>query len=105
MHCCKACALSYVQHKSDRKVTTIRATKPGEQIFINVARPYTRAMEGICYIVQVVENYTRIGFCYFIRSRDMIGNGFKSLLKKLKHLDKNVEYIQCNSAGKNKKFL
>ena len=93
MCCCEACALSYAKHKPVRKMTTIQATRPGEQLFINAAGPYTRAMGGIRYIVQVVDNYTRMGFIYFIKTRDEIGSGFESLLKKLNQLGKKVEYI------------
>ena len=49
--------------------------------------------EELLYIVQVVNNYTRMGFCYFIKSKDEIGSGFESLLKKLNQLGKKVEYI------------
>ena len=102
---CEACALSSAQHKPVRKLTTIRATRPGERLYVDAAGPYTRAMGGIRYIMQIVDDYSRFGFCYFLKSRDEIGIGFESLLKKLKQLDRKVDYVRCDNAGENERYI
>ena len=37
---CKACAMSKSKHKPVKKFTTVKATKPGERVFIDAAGPY-----------------------------------------------------------------
>ena len=46
-----------------------------------------------------------MGFCYFIKSKDNIGSGFNKLINKFKTYDRKVEYVRCNNAGENKKYI
>ena len=88
-----------------RKQTTIRATEAGERIFVDTARPYKKAINGICYWVEVVNNFTRMGFCYFVKNRDEIGKGFLTLISKFKVHGKRVRFIRCDNARENGKYI
>ena len=41
---CEACALSKAKHKVVRKVTQVKATRPGERLFVDIGGPFTKAL-------------------------------------------------------------
>jgi len=62
---CEACAMSKAKQKPVKKFTAVRSSTPGECLFIDTAGLYHVGVGGVKYWVQVVDNYTRIEYCFF----------------------------------------
>ena len=56
------------------KTTKTRSTNLRERIFVDTTSLFATAIEGTKYWVQVVDNATRLGFCYFMKKKDEIGD-------------------------------
>lgn len=102
---CEACAISKARQKPVRKATSIRATRAGERLFIDTAGPYHAGINGNRYLVQIVDDYTRMGFSYFIKTKDSIGTGFEQILSQFNVLNKQVKYLRADNARENKKYV
>lgn len=55
--------------------------------------------------MQVVDSYTWMGFCCFLKSRDQIAGGLETLLNKFKVYKHSTKYIRCDNAGENKSHV
>src|SRR5687767_6874875 len=74
MKSCEACALSKAKRKPIKKVTLTKASVPGEQLYIDTTGPFQLGVQSQRYMVQVVDDYTRYGFNYFLPTKDGIGD-------------------------------
>jgi hypothetical protein len=79
MENCQSCALSKARKKATKKYMLVKATLPSDCLFINAAGPYAKGLNGIRYMVQTVDDHTCMGFCYFIKTQDQIGEGSRKL--------------------------
>ena len=102
---CESCELSKAKHKVVKKATLVRAKIPGERLFVDTAGPYSKAINGTRYWVQVVDDHTRMGFCYFLKSKDQIGGGLEILLAKFKVYNYKTKYLRCDNAGENEAYV
>ena len=102
---CEACIMSKAKQKPVKKFTTVRSSTPGKRLFNDTAGPYHVGVGGVKYWVQVVDNYTRIGYCFFIKSKSEIGIGFNKLIDNFKLHDQRVKFMCCDNAGENKAYL
>lgn len=55
--------------------------------------------------MQVVDDFSRMGFSYFIKTKDAIGGGFKQLLNRFNLLNNKVEFIRCDNSGENERYV
>ena len=83
----------------------VRATRPGERVFLDIARPYAKALNGVKYWAQVVDNFSQMGFTYFLQSKADIAHGFNTLHSCFKAYRHPIKYIQCNTSGENTKYV
>ena len=72
MRPCEACLTYKSKQKPVPKTTKMRSTTPGERIFVDTTGPFATAIKGTKYWVQVVDDATRLGFCYFMKKKDEI---------------------------------
>lgn len=93
MKACKACLLCKGKQNPMRKITWLRAGMPGEHLFINSTGPFSTAHGGTQYWVQVVDDKTRIGFCYFLKVKSNIAIGLERLLHGIQKYGYSVKYI------------
>ncbi len=58
LQACEGCALSKAQAKSMSKLSTVQATTPGEQIFLDMSGPYTSSIVGSKCWIMFVDDYS-----------------------------------------------
>src|SRR5688572_2514827 len=83
------------------KRTTLKSNIPGKRIFVDTTGPFSVSVEGHKYWVQVVDDATWMGFCYFLKLRSDIANGLVKILLGIRKYGYKVCFLRCNNAGKN----
>src|SRR5687767_9710436 len=46
-----------------------------------------------------------MGFCYFIKAKDEIGEGLTQFIRKARVYGHKIKYLRCNGAGENTKHV
>ena len=97
--------MSKAKHKPIRKFTKIKSNIPGESLFVDIGGLYKKAINGIQYWVQVVDDCTRMGFCYFLKHKGDVAAGLETLLNKFKIYKHTPRYLHCDNTGENEKQI
>lgn len=102
---CDACMACKSKRKPIPKVTKSRSSMPGEKIFVDTTGPFASALDGMKYWTQVVDDATRVRYCYFLKTQNQIGDGLLKIVDRVKKYGHDVVKIRCNNARKNKKHI
>ena len=106
MKSCEGCGLAMAKQKKISKITKTRAEKKGERIFVDLSGPYPTTLGGTNYQVHVVDDFTRIGFVGFLKTKDKLKEWLKEkILKVFKSSRNPVKFIRMDNAGENKKAV
>ena len=98
---CKACMLAKAKQLVIKRATNLKAKDPGECLFVDTTGPFTRSHEGFKYWVQVVDNATKMGFCFFMGAKSDIGEGLSKVVTGIKKYGYAIKFFRCNNAGEN----
>jgi hypothetical protein len=96
---CEGCGFAKAKAKAVSKTTTTKVTKPGERLFLDTTGPFSPTLSGYKFWIQVVDDYTRHGFCEFNKNKKGMGVFIRKLLSKLRAMDMPTKYLRCNNAG------
>lgn len=66
---CPACLQAKTKQKAVCKITWLRASLPGERIFVDSTGSFMPSIGGIKYWVQANDNKTRMKFCFVTKQR------------------------------------
>ena len=69
---CDACRMAKAKAKGVKKQTETRSTIPGERMYIDISGPFSVSLGGSKYWMQAVDDATRMGFIYFMKTKDEI---------------------------------
>ena len=64
--------LAKSKSKEVKKLTMTKSKTPGENIYVDLIGPFHLSLGGSKYWVQIVDNASRMGFSYFIKTKDQI---------------------------------
>jgi hypothetical protein len=81
------------------KTTTTKATEPGERLFLDASGPFTPALNGYKFWIQVVDDFTRHGFCEFNKNKKGMGAFIRKIIVKLRALGMTAKHLRCDNAG------
>ena len=98
---CEGCALTRAKQKALAKTTLLKATQPGERMFIDVAGPYPSTKKGTKYIASAVDDFSRWGMLAGLTTKSQLATWFEEQLLKLKAQGYKMKYIRCDNAGEN----
>jgi len=59
----EACAIHKAKQKSVKKVTSNKAEKVGERMYMDISGSFNPSIGGSTYWVLVVDDYSWMGFC------------------------------------------
>lgn len=62
-------------------------------------------MNGYKYWIQVVDDYTRYGFCEFNKAKTGMAAFTRKLIVKLRALDMTPKYLHCDNAQEHLKDM
>jgi hypothetical protein len=80
---CEGCGCAKAKAKAVSKTTTTKATEPGERLFLDTSGPFTPALNGHKFWIQVVDDFTRHGFCEFNKNKKGMGVFIRKIIVKL----------------------
>ena len=52
-----------------REFTNKKLYIVGEKIFVDITGPFTSSLAGVNCWIQIVNNASKMGFCYFLRNK------------------------------------
>ncbi len=105
MPLCGACALAKARAKGVSKTTSIKATRPGERLFVDLSGPYKKSQANSEYWMLVIDDYSGKAWSSFLKTKSAMSCQLREFLKWFKSREMETKYIRCDAAGENKKYL
>ena len=99
---CEACALHKTKQKAVKKVTKNIATEVGGRMFMDMSGPFHPSIGGSRYWVLVVDDFSRMGFCGFLKEKNNLASWMMKLIQFVEVQGYHVKIIRCDNAGENK---
>ena len=90
---CEACKLAKANQKAIARTTVTIAKEPAKRMFVDISGPFTPSIGGAKYWLQIVNEFSRIGFCFFMKAKSKIGHFVLKYINKVKKLSPKVKYI------------
>ena len=105
MNACEGCGFAKAKAKAVSKTTTLKATKPGERLYLDTTGPFSPTLNGHKYWIQVVDDYSRHGFWEFNKTKKGMGIFIRKLVESLRAKDMKTLYLRCDNAGEHLKDM
>jgi hypothetical protein len=102
---CEGCGYAKARAKAVSKTTKTKATKPGERLFLDTTGPFSPTLKGYKYWIQVVDDYTRHGFCEFNKQKTGMGTFIRKIITNLRAMGLETKYLRCDNAGEHLKAM
>jgi hypothetical protein len=103
---CEGCGfLAKAKAKAVSKTTSTKATKPGERLFLDTSGPFSPTLNGYKCWIQVVDDFTRYGFCEFNKNKKGMGAFIRKLIEKLRAMGMETKSLRCDNAGEHMKDM
>lgn len=90
---CNSCQMAKAKRKQIRKFMTTRSTVPKERVVVDLTRPFTPTIGGSKYLMEVVDNTTRMRFCYFLKQKYKIGQRMSQFINQASILNHSFKII------------
>ena len=74
-------------------------------MYIDVTGPFKESLGGSKYWMQAVDDATRMGFVYFMRTKVEVRDKLVLLIAQARRLDLVVKIIRCDNSGENTEHL
>ncbi len=88
--------------KNIPKTTQVKATRPGERLFVDISSMKNRSLGGSKFWALVVDNFSDCILGKFFSKKSDLSKNIIPILKQLFVKGKEVKYIRCDNAGENK---
>jgi hypothetical protein len=98
---CDGCLRAKAKRKAISKISTSKATKPGERICIDISGPYTPSIIGSIYWGNMVDENTNKTWNAYMKKKSEFPAAVLALCDKLKADGKEIKFIRCDNAGEN----
>jgi len=69
---CDACRMAKARAKGVKKHTDTSSNTPGERVYNNLTGPFSPSLGRSKHWMQAADDYTRMGFMYFLKTRDKV---------------------------------
>ena len=103
MNTCGACAAAKARQKAVPKTTQLKATQPGERIFMDLSGPYHKSQGNNTYWMLVVDDFTRKKWSYFLKKKSDLKKTLLDHITMMGMEGKKVKFVRCDNAGENTK--
>ena len=102
---CEGCCRANARAKAVRKSTNVRATKPGERLFVDTSGPYPESLSGNRYWIQIVDDFSRKGWSKFRKSKVDLPKVVEEHVRYLRTCNYPVKFLRCDNAGEHQEKL
>jgi len=96
---CDACLQAKAHAKNLSKKTECMATKPGEQLYMDLTGPFPLSLGGSRYDAKIVDQFSRKPWGGHLRTKDQVYNILKKHLVYLKGKGITTQYLRCDNAS------
>ncbi|CAM9889349.1 unnamed protein product, partial [Chrysoparadoxa australica] len=96
---CEACAMADGRQKSLAKMTTTRAKKKLERIFIDIEPHKTPSLGGARNWILIEDDYTRMKWSFFVRQKSDLHGTLDTFLTAAAAKKTPVRFIRLDNAG------
>ena len=98
---CDGCGIAKAKRKSIPKTTAVKATRPGEHLFVDTAGPFSETLARNKYWQGAVDDFSGKLFSCFATTKKNIDVFIRGLLEGFKGRATPVKYLRCDNAGEN----
>jgi hypothetical protein len=102
---CDACAMAKAKATKVSKISSKRATIPGERLFVDISGPYKKSIVGSNYWILFVDDLSSKSWIYFVDKRSSMPSKAEHLLTKINgdssRGDCITKFLRCDNAGEN----
>jgi hypothetical protein len=98
---CEGCGMATASQKAVSKTTNTKAENVCERIFVDGTGPFTTTIAGNRYWYQIVDDYTRYGWCSFKSKKSNLAEWIKIFIEEQHGKGHKIKYIRCDGAGEN----
>jgi hypothetical protein len=96
---CEGCGCAKAKAKAASKTTTAKAAERGERLFLDTSGPFSPALNGHKFWMQVVDDFMRHGFYEFNKNKKGVGAFVRKIIVKLRAMGMTTEHLRCDNAG------
>ena len=104
-HPCPGCMYAKAKQRNVNKFTKLRATLPGERLFVDTSGPYPRSMGGNTYWLKIVDDYSRKNWNFLMQKKSEVTMNVIEHIQCLHRASKNVKYLRCDNAGEHNELI
>ena len=69
---CDSCLLVKAKNMEVKKLTAVKAENVDDRVYADMSGPFNTSLGGSQYWLQMVNDLTCMGYCYFMSSKDQI---------------------------------
>ena len=102
---CDGCSKAKAKAKSVSKISTLKATLPGERLFVDTSGPYKKSIIGSTYWILVVDQFSGKSWSFFVKKKSFLSKVIDELLVKLLGANYKIKFLRCDNAGENLESL
>ena len=102
---CDACGVAKATQVRISKTTTVKATKPGERLYMDTTGPFSEGALKNKYMHGAVDDFSGKMFAEFSNSKAQMPSFAKKVVKRCENEDKPVKYIRMDGGGENKGII
>jgi transposase InsO family protein len=74
-------------------------------MYVDITGPFSTSLGGSKYWMQAVDDATRMGFTFFLKSKDEIRGKISQLISQVKVFKHEIKIIRCDNAGENVRHI
>ncbi len=86
------------------KTTQVKATRPGERLFVDISSMKNRNLGGSKFWALVVDDFSDFLWGKFSSKKSDLSKNIIPILKQLFVKGKEVKYMRCDNAGENRRL-
>ena len=102
---CDACGIAKASQSRISKTTEIKATKPGERLYMDTTGPFSKASLKDKYLHGAVDDYSGKMFAQFSNTKKNMAKFAEEVISKCDGNDKKVKYIRIDGGGENEDIV
>jgi len=99
---CDACGIAKASQTRISKSTKIKATMPGERLFMDTTGPFSECLPNHKYLHGAVDDFSDKMFAQFSGTKTQMTHFAEKVIKRCEGEKKEVKYIRIDGRGENK---
>ena len=99
---CDACGIAKISQTRISKSTKVKATMPGERLYMDTTGPFSQCSPQTRYLHGAVDDFSGKMFAQFSSAKSQMKNFAEKVIRKCEGEKRQVKYIRIDGGGENK---